>query len=265
MKKNLPLYLLGVLLILCTSGKPGWTPLFNGENLDNWVTHIGTPLTGFEDLHKTATTDKVFSVVEQDGEKVIRISGEVNGALATKETFENYHLQLVFKWGDKVYTRQNSGLLYHSNGEFGEALGTWMTCIEHQLLHSCVGDTYLMNTSNCETSAAKQQDDTFIYTPGVAPLAFGTESNGRKIQKAADFEKPVGEWNTIDLYCFGRTSVHVVNGHTVMVNNNCGVYTGHGIKPVSSGKIQLQSEGAELFIKSIKISPIKKLPKKILN
>ena len=117
----------------CQTEKP-WQPLFNGENLDGWETYLGTPITGFDDLAETATTDKVFSIVEQDGEKLIRISGEVNGSLATRDTFANYHLQLVFKWGTDIYSNRNSGLLYHGFGEFGQALGTWMVNIECQLM-----------------------------------------------------------------------------------------------------------------------------------
>ena len=29
-------------------------------------------------------------------------------------------------------------------------------------------------------------------------------------------ERPRGEWNTLELYCLGQRSVHVVNGHVVM-------------------------------------------------
>jgi hypothetical protein len=67
------------------------------------------------------------------GTGVIRISGEINGSLATRESFENYHLRLVFKWGEDVYSRRNSGLLYHSFGDFGTAIGTWMPNIEFQI------------------------------------------------------------------------------------------------------------------------------------
>ena len=85
--------------------------------------YLGTPLNGFDSLAQAATKEKVFSVVQENGENLIRISGEINGSIATRDTFSNYHLQLVFKWGDEVYTSRNSGLLHHSFGDFGEALG----------------------------------------------------------------------------------------------------------------------------------------------
>jgi hypothetical protein len=239
-----------------------WQPLFNGENLDNWDTYLGTPLDGFEDLAQAATTDKVFSVVEVDGEKLIRITGEVNGSLATRDTFANYHLELVFRWGEEVYTRRNSGLLYHSFGEFGAALGTWMVNIELQLMHDRLGDTYLMNNTYCET-AAVEENGSFRYDPNAGIKKFSIEHNGPLVNKSEDAENPLGEWNTVDLYCVGRTAVHVVNGKTVMVNENTGTVENETVTPLSSGKIQLQAEGAELFIRSIRIRPINKIPDEV--
>ncbi len=247
----------------CETEKP-WQPLFNGENLDNWDKYLGTPLKGFDSLAQVATIDKVFSVVEENGEKLIRISGEINGSLATRDTFANYHLQLVFKWGDEVYTTRNSGLLHHSFGEFGEALGTWMTNIECQLMHERMGDTYLMNNTYCETSVVEVENG-FKYSKEGEVKKFGKEYNGQGIKKAVDAEKPIGEWNTIDLYTVGRTTVHVVNGQVTMVNNSTGKVEDGQVIPISSGKIQLQSEGGELFVKTFQIKPIKEIPEELLK
>jgi hypothetical protein len=241
-----------------------WQSLFNGQNLDGWETYIGTPLTGFEDLHSAATTDKVFQVVDVDGEKLIHISGEVNGSLATVDTCANYHLQLVFKWGETVYTTRNSGLLYHSFGDFGEAIGTWMVNIECQLKHENLGDTYLMNNTCCETEVTKANEQ-FTYSKGGELTQFGKDFNGPGIKKAVDAENPLGEWNTVELYSVGRTTVHVVNGKVTMVNTNTGKVEDGKILPLSSGKIQLQSEGGDLFVKSIQVKPIKEIPAELLQ
>jgi hypothetical protein len=45
-----------------------------------------------------------------------------------------------------------------------------------------------------------------------------------------------------------------------MVNNNTGKVEDGKIIPLSGGKIQLQSEGGELFIKTLQIRPLTKLP-----
>lgn len=242
-----------------------WRALFNGEDLENWDKFLGTSLgPDFETLAREATTEKVFSVVEEDGVPLIRISGEMNGSLATREDFENYHLRLVFRWGDTLFSRRNSGLLYHGFGELGEVFGTWMPNIEFQLMHQNLGDTYLMANTSCEIPAVRDKEtNQFVYTPGAVPLPFGEHANGRMIRKGLQAENPLGMWNTLDLYCLGSTSVHVVNGLTVMENRNTGVFEDGTVRPLTSGKIQIQSEGAELFIQSIDIRPIDKLPEEV--
>lgn len=240
--------------------------LFNGKNLKNWDIHLGTPITGFEDLAKKATPETTYQVVALDGKKVIHVSGDIFASMATKAEFENYHLHLEFKWGEKVYGQRNSGLLYHSFGPFGAAFGTWMATIEHQMMHGSLGDTYLMANTSCETKVIKSGDGkNYMYDPEGIPMSFSETDNGRSIKKAYDAEKPLGEWNTIDLYCFGQTSIHVVNGQAVMVNTKCSKIE-NGIKtPLTKGKIQIQSEGGEFFIRKITIEKIKGLPSDFLR
>jgi hypothetical protein len=250
----------------CSSEKETWQPLFNGQDLSNWDIFLGSSLgADFDDLAASATPDQVYAVVDKDGEKIIRISGEINGSLATKESFENYHLRLVFRWGEEVHSRRNSGLLYHSFGDFGAAFGTWMPNIEMQMMHQNLGDTYLMVNTTCETSVVLNADNNqYFFEPGAEVLTFGDHANGRMIRKGADHENPLGEWNTIELYCYGQTAVHVVNGITVMVNTNTGTFENDVINPLTSGKIQIQSEGAELFVRSVEIRTIDGLPEDIL-
>ena len=237
--------------------------LFNGKDLKSWDIYIGAPIKGFENLKEKATPESVYSVVEIEGQKVVHISGDVNASLATRNEFGNYHLRLEFKWGEKVYSNRNSGLLYHSFGDFGAALGTWMTCIEHQLMHDRLGDTYLMNNTYCETSVKKLDDGKFQFSKSGNVEKFGEPYNGRNVTKGIDAEKPLGEWNTVDLYCVGNTSVHVVNGVVVMVNKNCSKIEDGKLIPLTKGKIQIQSEGAELFVRKVEIEKIKEIPQKL--
>jgi len=240
--------------------------LFNGKNLKNWDIFLGSPIAGFEDLAKKATPASTFSSTEMDGQKVIHVSGDIFASLATKAEYGNYHLRLEFKWGEKFYGKRNSGLLYHSFGPFGVALNTWMAAIEHQLQHDNLGDTYLMANTACETKALKVADSrNYNYSSEGQSTAFSEKDNGRSIKKAKDAEKPLGEWNTVDLYCFGQTSVHVVNGQVVMINTNCSKME-NGLKiPLTKGKIQIQSEGGEFFISKLEIEKIKEIPNEFLK
>jgi len=240
--------------------------LFNGKNLKNWEIFLGSPVPGFEELAKSATKESTYQVIQLDGKKVIRVSGEINASLATKAEYGNYHLHLEFKWGERVYGKRNSGLLYHSFGPFGAAFGTWMATIEHQLMHENLGDTYLMANTSCETKVIKSDDaKSYIFSPEGKATSFSETDNGRSIKKAKDAENPLGEWNTVDLYCFGQTSVHVVNGQVVMINTNCSKID-NGLKiPLTKGKIQLQSEGGEFFVRKMEIEKIKEIPDEILK
>ena len=261
MKKIILSVLLSGAIISCFAQKK----VFNGKDLKGWDIHIGTPLKGFEDLKAKATPESVYSVVELDGQKVIRISGEVNASLATKKEFGNYHLRMEFKWGEKVYAPRNSGLMYHGFGDFGAALGTWMTTLEHQMMHGSLGDTYLLNNTYCETSVTKRSDGKYQFSKNGNVEKFGPSYKAQGIVKGSDAEKPIGEWNTIDLYCFGGTSVHVVNGVVVGINKNCCKIVDGKLIPLTKGKIQIQSEGAELFVRKVDMEKIKEIPQDLLK
>ena len=250
-------------LILCFTSIAGFAQksVFNGKNLKNWDIFLGSPITGFEDLAKKATPESTYSITEENGQKLIHVSGDIFASLATKNEYENYHLRLEFKWGEKVYGKRNSGLLYHSYGPFGAAFGTWMANIEHQLMHDNLGDTYLMANTWCKSKVNKSDDGKlFFYNPDGKATPFSETENGRSIKKMKDAEKPLGEWNTVDLYCFGQTAVHVVNGQVVMINTNCSKIENGQKIPLTKGKIQIQSEGGEFFIRKVEIKKIKGIP-----
>lgn len=249
----------------CQTEKP-WQPIFNGEDLSAWDTWIGATEDGGAPIGLNKDPLNLFSVVEIDGEKVIRISGEVNASLATKDEFENYHILVELKWGDKVFSTFNSGLLYHSYGDFGAGLGVWMSSHELQLKTGNMGDSYRMGKSYCEIPMKKNADGKYVYSKDGEVIPSVPDTETRVIGKNGDYEKPHGEWNTIEMYCFGGTSVHMVNGKVNMVNYNSGKYLGEGnIEPLTKGKIQFQSEGGELFIKTVKIKPIKEIPAELLQ
>lgn len=74
----------------------------------------------------------VFTTIKKDREELIKVSGEYYGCLASKKEYENYHFQLKYKWGEKKWIprmekMKDSGILYHSIGDFGvEHWRSWM-------------------------------------------------------------------------------------------------------------------------------------------
>ena len=254
------LIFLVLILLPCTlMAKQKMVKLFNEKNLSNWESYL-PPKSA-----KTATS--VFSIVRQNGINYLHITGEVNGSLATRKEYANYHLRMVFKWGNKVYKQFNSGILYHSYGPFGEGLGVWMSAHEFQLCTGKMGDSYCMGNSYFEISSQKDAEGkNFHYAPDGAVSKFGVNFPAKNCSKLADHEKPSGEWNVVDLYCFGRNSVHMVNGIVCMVNTNSGRIEKDGsVLPLDKGKIQIQSEGGELFIQSITLEKINAIPAEYLK
>ena len=265
MKNTFYLFILSIFVLnSCTTEEP-WQPIFNGQDLTGWDTWVGPVEEDGEPVGLNKDPLNLFSVVDMDGENVMRISGEINASIATQQEFENYHLVMEFKWGDEVFSTRNSGLLYHSYGDFGVGIGVWMSSHELQLKSGNIGDSYRMGKSYCEIPMVKN-NNSYEYSKGADKIPSIPDTDTRVVGKDGDYENPVGEWNKIELYCFGRTSVHMVNGNVNMINYNSGKYLGPGnIEPLSKGKIQLQSEGGELFIKSIQIQPIEKIPEELLQ
>ena len=87
---------------------------------------------------------------------------------------------------------------------------------------------------------------------------------GRHATKFPDPEYPSGEWNTLELICFGDTAINIVNEVVVMVLYRSRQFSETGTIPLKKGKIQLQSEGAELFYKNIQLKSITAIPEDIL-
>jgi hypothetical protein len=81
----------------------------------------------------------------------------------------------------------------------------------------------------------------FRFDPDGKLQTFGEgKAGGKRCFKYPDAEKPFGEWNVLEVYCFGDTSVHVVNGKTVMMLFHSRQPGGDGKElPLTRGKIHL--------------------------
>src|SRR4051812_47234252 len=88
---------------------PQVVELFNGKNLDGWDSDLSSAERGQPALGHNNDPLKVFSVVTEDGEPAIRVSGQVMGGLSTRREFGDYVLRLEFKWGRKKWPpRENA-------------------------------------------------------------------------------------------------------------------------------------------------------------
>jgi hypothetical protein len=136
---------------------------------------------------------------------------------------------------------------------------------EFQIQEGDCGDYWGVAGGIADVPAAKVGQK-FVYTPGSPLMPFSEKGpNGRNCVKSPDGERPSGQWNVIELYCYGDTSIHVVNSKVTMILYNSRQQQGSSEAPLTKGKIQLQSEGAELFYRDFQIEPIKSLPAKLLK
>lgn len=256
--------------------------LFNGKDFTGWQTYLAVP-------HKSVTIDlpkneagdyiepigfdkdpfNVYSVVTIDGKQAIKVTGQVFGHIRTTSEFENYHLTLQFKWGEAKYApredaKRDAGLLYHSIG-VPIKTAPWSQSQECQIQEGDCGDYYVIGGSSIEVKADTTSKP-YHYKPDGVLTTFDLALKRGSCKRIEDFEKPHGEWNTIEIYTIGDKSVHLVNGKVVMVLQNSKMRDAKGVKsPLTKGKIQLQSEGAEIFYSDIKLKPITKFPNNIVK
>jgi hypothetical protein len=229
--------------------------LFNGKNLDNFYTYLKP--TRYED------PKKVFTV--RDG--VIHISGEELGAVITKEAYRDYHLVVEWKWGGKAWPpRENrardSGILVHSVGEDGAYGGIWMESIECQIIEGGCGDIILVNGKNkpsltVETRVGANKE--LYWHKGGTPVRkdsgrfdwYGRDEAWQDklgFRGRQEVEKPLGQWNRSEVICDGDSITNLVNGVVVM----------HGTKAShTAGKIQIQSEYAEILVRKAELRPLR--------
>lgn len=203
-------------------------------------------------------------MIEEDGKPVLKVTGQIYGGLTTKAEFENYHLTLQFKWGEKKWEprldrQRDSGLLLHCVGPHGAFWKVWKRCLECQIQERDVGDFYPLAGTIAEVpSIIPKGGKRPVYQPG-APLRTASKA----VQRGTSEEMPHGEWNTVEIYTIGDKMVHVVNGDINMVLLNTRQKTPQGEAPLTKGQIQIQSEAAEVYFRDLTLTPITEFPAKI--
>ncbi len=231
--------------------------LFNGRNLNGWYTFLQNR--GLDNDPK-----KVFTIL--DG--MIRISGEEWGCITTNNEYENYHLIVEFKWGGKTFAprlenARDCGILLHSIGEDGGSEGIWMRSIECQIIEGGTGDFIVVGDGSDQFSitcpvANEKQEDSFVFQPGGQSATihgdrinwYGRDPNWKDVigfRGTQDVEKPAGEWNTLECIAKGDEIAIYLNG--TLVNH------AYKVKP-TKGRIQIQSEGAEIFFRRVDLESL---------
>jgi hypothetical protein len=247
-----------------------WIQLFDGRDIEGWETFLAKPIkeVSYVGEKRDSASEHiapiginvdptgVFSVVSQGAERLLRISGEVFGTLTTRKEFSNYHLRIEMRWGLKKWPPRlqrprDAGILYHAFGNY-PASRPWLSSYELQIQEKDFGDFYAVDT-RALIAASPISPVLKGYDPLGVPTQFGPSPDPRRCVRLADFEASLGEWNVVEIVCQGDRSWHVVNGRVVMRLEKLKSLENGQWKVRTGGRIQLQSEGAEWFIRKIEI------------
>lgn len=257
-----------------------WIDLLDFK-LSQWELWMGVPHTSVKDLPEGTPQmndynkgtplglgndpKKVFSVVEEDGKPVLKITGEIYGGLTTLKEFGDYHLSFEVKFGDKKWEprlnkQRDSGLLYHCTGDHGAFWNVWMRSVEYQVQEENLGDLYLLAGTQADLPTSPKTKK----TPGVPDLIWDPTQpflSAKGAERSVNHENPHGEWTTGEFYVLGQQAIHLVNGHVVLSLDKARLNDG---TPLTKGKIQIQSEGAEVSYRNLRLRPITAFPAPIL-
>ena len=235
--------------------------LFNGKDLSCFYTFLKT-------RGRDADPLGVFRV--HNG--TIHISGEEWGCLTTHEEYQDYRLIVEYRWGEETYpprkeNARDSGVLVHSVGPDGAYSGTWMHAIECQMIEGGTGDLIVMGDGTDHFSitcplkwtqddkpAVFKNDGTMVSKTSGRVDWFARDPEWKDavgFRGVHDLEQPHGEWNCLEVICDGDRITNRLND--TIVNQ---AFQAHP----HSGRIQIQSEGAELFIRRVELQPLRPEP-----
>ncbi|QDU63133.1 hypothetical protein Pan216_40080 [Planctomycetes bacterium Pan216] len=237
--------------------------LFNRKNLDGWGTY--TVQTGHEN-------PGIFAV--EDG--ILKIAGGKEGlayygGMYTDKEYDNYRLVVEYKFtgptfGKRKGKSRDNGILLHCVGPHGP--GPWMTSVECQIIEGGTGDFILVPGLDDEGKPFKHHGDfevekrggQWYYTPGAPEQRittgrinwYGRDPEWKDVvgfRGSQDVESPLGEWTRVEVICDGNSVTNIVNGKVVNKGTNFAL---------SKGRILIQTEGAEMLVRKIELTPLEK-------
>jgi hypothetical protein len=200
--------------------------LFNGKDLTGWTSDV-------PEADKNPAIAPSFIV--RNG--LLVSLGIPRGHLITEKTFSNYKLIVEYRFPG---AGGNCGVLVHASTLRARG-NMFPKSIEVQMMHQDAGDFWCIE-ENIEVPDMEKRRPRNVPDQ---PFGGGLNDARRILNLTEDSEKPLGEWNTMEIECKGDEIKVMVNG--TLVN--------HGSKSTaSSGKIALQAEGAEVEFRKIELT-----------
>lgn len=221
---------------------------------------------------KADIVDDPRNVFKFEPDGLFHVSGNAYGGITTLDSFKDYHLVIEFKWGEKTWgkrakaTRDN-GILVHCYGPQGAVGGSWMASIEAQIIEGGVGDILVLAPkladgtvleASLSAEVGLDRDKEKFWSPGAPRQTLkGGRLNWQKrdvdwkdtldFRGKDDVESPFGQWTRMEVIAQGDRLQYFVNGVKVNEAFEC--------KP-SQGRILLQVEAAEMFVRRYELHPL---------
>ena len=214
MKRLLPLLILFVFTTISVLSQS------SSKTINLWNSK---DLTGWEFITNPAAD--INSVCKIEPDSVLAVAGKPIGYLATIDSYENYKLHIEYRWPIDAVKNSNSGVLIHiASGPIDR--NTWPLCFQIQTKITRAGDLLPM-------AGAKFAEPLSTIPEAKTPLLE---------RQKPDSERPVGEWNIVDIICRDSTIKCLINGIVQNYVTNC--------QP-SAGKIGFQLEGVPFELRNI--------------
>jgi hypothetical protein len=195
-------------------------------------------------------------------------------------------LRLQFKWGQKRWPPReqvvrDSGLCYHCVGPYPNAAKwPWPCSFEFNIAEHDVGEFWSIDGTIAD-ARVKPIGHSPTEEAAFQAWCVRNDEKGPRVQftrdgqnqtfrddgfmAGGDYEKPVGQWNSLDLYAVGDKAVHVVNRKVALVLTGLRRTVDNKEVPLTRGKILLQTESAEVFYRQIEIREVKEIPAELLT
>src|SRR5262245_8694160 len=257
MTRTLSLLVLSTALASARAAEP--VALFDGKDTSKWYTFL-------KDHGKDKDPNGTVSV--KDG--VLRVSGQDYGGLTTRDEYTNYKVEVEYAWGGKVWpprekNARDSGLIIHATGDDGTVSKCWLDGVQCNMIEGGTGDISITGSNKkyrfkaeAEERPAGKRNGTYWkegapvrdFAVGGRLLWFNRNPNWENVidfRGKNDVEKPVKEWNTLVVTLKGDTMTVQLNGVTLTKATEMSV---------TKGKLQFQSEGSEVLIKKVVLTPL---------
>lgn len=199
--------------------------LFNGKDLSGW--HMDVPA-----LDKDPNGPKPFIV--RHG-WLVSLSSP-GGHLVTEKEYANYKLEVVYRFPSNP---GNCGVLIHASKP-RRLYSMFPQSIEVQMQSGDAGDFWCIGEDISVPDMVKRRGPKETW--GV------DGDKARRIQNLTDgSEKPLGQWNKMEIECKADKVRVWVNG--TLVNE------GHGAT-ATQGRIALQAEGTEVEFRKVELTAL---------